>query len=188
MGYALKVNCLVPQKGKGKRPDNTYHAVSGNTVDLLDGLLEVGRASKKMKISKDNAIPQFKQIVQALASANNDEAISEAVKDMERIIHSLIKDSTGDSNYDQALEQVGVMREQMFNYEMPELYNRFLRDLKIKIKSGALGDGRKDLWWRIRYPGTLGLITKDQLDPSNVTAEEAKKVCVAREYMATTIY
>lgn len=186
MDCALRLDCLAPPKGKGKRPDNTYHAVSGNAVDLLDGLLEVGRVSKRKKISKNNAIPEFKQVVQALASANDEEAISEAVKDMERVIHSLIKESTGDSNYDQALEQIGVLREQMFNYEIPELYNRFLRDLKTKIKSGALGEGRKDLWWRVRYPGKLGLITMEQLDPSDVTAEEAKKVSVASEQSLMT--
>lgn len=95
---------------------------------------------------------------------------------MERIVHSLITESMGDSSYDQALEDVGVMRGQMIDLEMPELYNRFLRDLKTKIKSEALGGDRRDMWFRIRTNRRLGLITNKQSDPSDVTEEQARSV------------
>lgn len=149
-------------------------------LDLLESLYEAGQEKKKKKISKENAVPEFKQIVQALAEANEDEAIHEAVRDMERIVHSLIAESMGDNNYDQALEDIGVMRGQMIELEMPDLYNRFLRDLKNKIKSGTLGGDRRDLWFRIRTNRRLGLITNKQSDPSDVTEEEASSVSITR--------
>lgn len=146
-------------------------------LDLLESLFESGR-SKKTKISRDNAVPEFKQTVQALADANEDEVIYEAMRDMERIVHALITDSLGDNNYDQALEDIVVMRGQMIDLEMPELYNSFLKDLKTKIKSGALGGDRRDMWFRIRTHGMLGLITNRQSEPSVVTDDEARSVSV----------
>lgn len=160
----------------GPISSSLYKGVSG--LDLLDSLYEAGQARKKKRISKDNAVPEFKQIVQSLAEANEDEAIHEAVKDMERIIHSLITESMGDSNYDRALENIGVMRGQMIDLEMPELYNQFLKDLRTEIKSEALGGDRRDMWYRVRTNGRLGLITNRQSEPSKITEQEASSVSV----------
>lgn len=124
-------------------------------------------------------MPEFKQVLQSLANANEDEGIVKAVKEMGNIVQSLIKESTGDSNYDQAIESIGVMREQMIGLELPELYNDFLKELKKKIKSGALGGDRKAMWIKIRYPGRLGLISSAQSEASNVTSEEARSVSFA---------
>lgn len=161
------------------------NGVSG--LDLLESLYEAGQARKKKKISKENAVPEFKQIVQGLAEANEDEAIHKAVRDMQRIVHSLITESMGDNNYDQALEDIGVMRGEMIDLEMPGLYNSFLRDLKAKIKSGALGGDRRDMWFRMRTQRRLGLITNRQSDPSNVTEDEAYSVSIA-PCPLTTLY
>lgn len=161
---------LATIKGKGKRQRETSQTtgpISG--IDVV-ALLREGEAAKRKKISKGNSIPEFKQI---LADASEEKAIAQAVKDMGRIVQSLIKESTGDSNYNRALENIGVMREQMIDYEMPGLYNDFLRDLKTKLQSDALEGDRKEMWHDIRWAKGLGLITKDQSEPSDVTAEEA---------------
>lgn len=142
-------------------------------------MLQIGRETKKQRISKENAIPEFKQLLRSLAFVETDEAIENAMKDMAQIVHSLIKESFGDHNYDQALEDIGVMREQMVGFEMPKLYNDFLEDLKSRIKSESLGGDRRDMWTRIRSTGKLGLITADQSETSNVTKENAYKVRMA---------
>lgn len=128
-------------------------------------------------------MPEFKQVLQSLAKASEDEGIVKAVKEMGTIVQSLIKDSTGDSNYDQAIESIGVMREQMIDLELPELYNDFLRELKTKIKSNTLGGDRKEMWLKIRYPGRLGLISSSQSEASNVTDEEARNVSFAPSFV-----
>lgn len=139
-------------------------------------MLAEGVKAKKTKISKENAVPEFKQVLQSLASADEDEGIVQAVKDMGKIVQTLITESMGNSNYDRAAENIGVMREQMIGLELPGLYNDFLKELKTNIKSGALGGDRKEMWMRIRFPGKLGLITRSQSDASDVTAEEARDV------------
>lgn len=142
----------------------------------LDDILADGVQVKKTKISKENAVPEFKQVLQSLARANEDEGIVKAVKEMGKIVETVVTESMGDSNYDRATENIGVMREQMIGLELPELYNDFMRDFKTKLKSGALGGDRKEMWLKIRYPGRLGLITQAQSDASNVTDEEARNV------------
>lgn len=167
---------IAPEKKKFKRQQE-----SGKNDGPISGLdisriLTVGAAQKQNNISKNNAVPEFKQVLQTLAQANEDEGIVKAVKEMGNIVYSLIKESTGDSNYEQAIESIGVMREQMIGLESPDLYNDFLKELKTKIKSNALGGDRKEMWLKIRYPGRLGLITSAQSEASGVTTEEARSV------------
>jgi ATP-dependent DNA helicase 2 subunit 2 len=71
------------------------------------------------------------------------------------------------------------MREQCIDFEVPQLYNDFLRDLKKQISSGALGGDRREMWSKyIMWPaqGRLGLITKSQCEASDVPEEEAQQV------------
>lgn len=170
------ISPIAPEKKKFRRQQE-FGKNEGPVSGLdIDSILSVGVAQKQTHISKYNAVPDFKQVVQALAKANEDDGIVKAVEEMEEIVESLIRESTGDSKYDQAVESLGVMRDQMIGLELPELYNDFLKDLKTKIKSNALGGDRKEMWLKIRYPGRLGLITSAQSDASGVTDEEARNV------------
>lgn len=167
----------VPEKVKGKRSrGESMKPSSGLDVDSL---LDMGLARKKTKISKDNAIPEFKQTLNRLHAASKDEEIESAVIEMGEIIQSLIKESMGDKNYARAQENLGVMREQCIEFEVPQLYNNILKDLKKQISSGVLGGDRREMWAKyIRWPGNgqLGLITKYQCEASEVNFDEAEKV------------
>lgn len=141
--------------------------LSGLDVDSL-----LNTREKRQKISKDNAIPEFKQI---LESAEDLKTIEEASKQMSSIICSLITHSVGDSGYGRATETLGVMRDELLGLEEPKIYNNFVRDLKRKLLGGELGGDRRDFMWEIRKV-KLGLIAQDKLDVSEVTQEEASEV------------
>lgn len=166
---------IAPEKKKFKRQESGKNDGPVSGLDI-DSILMNGAAQKQGQISKGNAVPEFKQVLQSLAKANEDEGIIKAVNEMGDIVQSLIKESTGDGNYDQAIESIGVMREQMIGLELPEIYNDFLKRLKTRILSEELGGNRKEMWLRIRYPGRLGLITSAQSEASTVTSEEARIV------------
>lgn len=168
----------VPEKASGRfRRGQPEKPSSGFDVDSV---LNKGLDRKKNKISKDNSIPEFKQALRhRLGAANKDEELENAVKDMAQIVQSLIKESMGDKDYARAQENIGVMREQCIEFEISQVYNDFLRDLKKQISSGALGGDRREMWSKyIMWPaqGRLGLITKRQSESSDVTEEEAQQV------------
>lgn len=153
----------VPPKAKGKRQRETVKPISGLDVDALLG------GEKKGSISPENAIPDFKR---ALNSSEEVEQIADATKQMGAIVQSLITDSFGDNKYAQAMESIGVMREELTNLEEPGQYNDFVRDLKKNLLSGTLGGDRRDFWFKIRW-AKLGLINQSQSEASTVTLEEA---------------
>ncbi|KAI1074338.1 ATP-dependent DNA helicase II subunit 2 [Whalleya microplaca] len=156
----------VPPKAKARREKgNKPQPISGLDVDALLNQPE----NKRKKIDPENAIPSFKQMVEY---ADEDPEIEDAAKQMGTIIRSLITDSFGDSKYDRAVENLSVLRETMVKWEMPELYNSFMRDFKKRLLSGELGGDRRDMWWRIRRD-KLGLIDNVLSEPSKVTPEEA---------------
>ncbi|KUI55519.1 ATP-dependent DNA helicase II subunit 2 [Cytospora mali] len=167
----------VPKKATGKGGARPAEKPSSG-IDV-DSLLSKGISRKKNKISKENAIPEFKQTLRhRLNAANEDEEIENAVKDMGQIVQSLIKESMGDKDYARAQENIGVMREQCIEFEVPHLYNDFLRDLKRHISSGALCGDRREMWTKyVQWPaqGRLGLITKSQCEASDVTEDEAQQ-------------
>ncbi|KAH7328574.1 putative Ku family DNA helicase [Stachybotrys elegans] len=159
----------VPPKAKGKRRKETVKPLSGLDVDALLG-------DQRETISSENPVPDFKR---ALASSQQVEEIDEASKQMGSIIQSLVSESFGDSKYAQAIECLGVMREELSNMEEPGLYNTFIQDLKKKLLSGALGGDRRDFWFKIRV-SKLGLIDQNQSDVSKVTAETADEFYKSR--------
>lgn len=136
---------------------------------------------KKGKISSENAVPEFKQV---LATSVDVSEIEEAAKQMGAIVRSLVTDSFGDSKYDRALESVGTMREELTNMEEPGLYNSFVRDLKKKLLSGALGGDRRDFWFKIRW-ARLGLIDTKQSEVSDVAPDAAEEVRHCSKYCTT---
>lgn len=94
---------------------------------------------------------------------------------MSGITRSLITYSLGDSGYGRAVENIGVMREELIILEMPELYNDMIIDLRKKLLGGELGGDRRDLWFKLRGL-KLGLVTKDNCELSDVTEEQAAEV------------
>jgi ATP-dependent DNA helicase 2 subunit 2 len=110
-----------------------------------------------------------------LATAETIEAVKDASGQMEKIIEGHIRTSFGDSNYDRAVEELGVLREELVDYEEPELYNDIIRRIKDKILKEQLGGDRQELWWLIRR-SKIGLIDKSVSDRSEVTEEETKQV------------
>lgn len=103
--------------------------------------------------------------------------MEDAVEQMTGIIETQIKNSLGDANYDRAIELLGVVRDELVDYEEPKLFNGFLRQLKEKLLKEELGGDRSELWWLVRRH-RLGLIDKQMSDQSDVDAEEAKKVSI----------
>ncbi|KAJ6785724.1 hypothetical protein PWT90_07098 [Aphanocladium album] len=155
----------VPPKAKGRRNREAIKPISGLDVDALLG------EDSKGQITPENAVPDFKR---AMATSEEITDIQNAAKQMGEIIESLVTDSFGDSKYAQAVECIGVMREELINMEEPEMYNNFVRELKKSLLSGALGGDRRDFWFKLRW-SRLGLIEQSQSDVSKVTAEEAEE-------------
>lgn len=158
----------VPPVAKPKRARESIKPLSGLDVDAL-----LGRP-KKVTISPDNSIPQFKQ---AIAAAEELSEIEDAAHQIGDVVRSLITDSFADSQYDRVLENIGVMREQLVEMEEPALYNTFVTDLKKRLLSGELGGDRRDMWLRIK-DSKLGLIDASQSEVSKVTKDQSDEVCI----------
>ena len=114
-----------------------------------------------------------------MARADTLEDIKEAVKQLAKIINDQVRESFGNSNYDRAVEELGVMRSELIELEEPSLYNEMLRKLKQDILSEALGGDRREMWWHIRKT-RLGLIDRHTSAVSEVREEEAKEFMVAK--------
>ncbi|ORY70158.1 putative Ku family DNA helicase [Pseudomassariella vexata] len=154
----------VPPKAKGKRQRDAIKPISGLDVDALLQTPE----NKRTKIDPNNAVPEFKQMVD---NAEDIKTFEEATKQIGHIIRQLITDSLGDVNYDRAIEVMGVLRESLINIEEPGFYNSFIKDLKKRLLSGELGGDRRELWWQVKG-AKLGLIDQNMSDVSKVTPEE----------------
>lgn len=154
----------VPPKVKGrKRNREMDKPLSGLNVE------ELFRKEKRTKIDPENAIPEFKQ---ALAIADSLDAVKDFMMQMAAIVEDRIRHSFGDSGYARAVEELGVMRQEMIELEEPGPYNDMLRELKRKIMAEELGGNRKEMWWLVRK-SKVGLIDKKALHVSGVTEEEA---------------
>jgi ATP-dependent DNA helicase 2 subunit 2 len=154
----------VPPKVKGRKRDREMDKpLSGLNVD------DLFRKEKRTKISPENPIPEFKQ---ALAITDSLDAVKDAVKQMTAIVEDQIRHSFGDSAYERAVEELGVMRQEMIDLEEPGLYNDMLRELKRKIMAEELGGNRREMWWFVRK-NRIGLIDKRTSSMSDVTEEEA---------------
>lgn len=156
----------VPPKLKGhKRHRDKAVPLSGLDVDKLLG------QEKRVKISIQNPIPEFKQMLDTTEDPNG---IQDAANQLSAIIEMRIKDSFGDDAYGQALEELRVLREELIDMEEPGIYNDFMTSLKKKLLGDSLGGDRREMWWQLRK-NQLGLIETKQHPMSKVTSEEAKQ-------------
>ena len=155
----------VPPRVKGrKRFREAEKPLSGLNVE------ELFRKEKRgKKIDPSNAVPEFKQM---LDLAEDESVIPEAMKQMTTIVEDQIKNSFGDSKYNQALEGISTMRLAMVEMEEPKLYNDMLRGLKSKLLAGELGGDRKEMWYLVRRH-MVGLIDKKSSPVSDVSPEQA---------------
>ncbi|RFU34764.1 hypothetical protein B7463_g1513, partial [Scytalidium lignicola] len=156
----------VPPKVKGKRNrQDIIKPLSGLDVESLLG------KEKRQKISHDNAIPEFRQMLNTAESVSS---IQEATDQMASIIRTLVTRSLGDSGYGRAIENLRVMRDELILLEESTIYNDFIRDFKKRTTKGELGGDRRDFWWDIRK-NRLGLVDKATLEFSDVSEKEASE-------------
>lgn len=161
----------VPPKAQSRRRNrNDIKPLSGLDVGALLGNNSNNGDRKKIKITRENPIPEFRQ---ALDAAESVDALRDAVKQLSAIIETQITDSFGDVAYGKALEELGTMRSEMIDMEEPEAYNDFVRTLKRKLLGEELGGDRRDMWLEMRK-NKLGLIEKKVSDKSGVDEDEAK--------------
>ncbi|KAL8689848.1 MAG: hypothetical protein Q9218_004568 [Villophora microphyllina] len=157
----------VPPKVQGRRRNrNEVKPLSGLNVEAL-----LGGSKKTVRISSQNAVPDFRR---AVNNAGSVEEIQSAARQLGSIVEARIKDSFGDIAYARAIEEITVLREEMSEFEEPEIYNDFARGLKRKLLSEELGGNRKDFWWEFRK-SRLGLIDRKASENSMATEEDAKE-------------
>ncbi|OQV05397.1 Ku70/Ku80 alpha/beta domain-containing protein [Cladophialophora immunda] len=164
----------VPSKVKGRRRYRDREAekpLSGLNVEELFRKTRPSTERGKVHISPDNAIPEFKQL---LESTGDMEIVKDAVRQMQEILEGLVKSDFGGQNYPRVVAGLGEMRQELIGYEEPMLYNAVMRQLKEKIFREQLGGNRRELWWTIRK-SKLGLISKDEDDRSSVDAVDAEE-------------
>ena len=163
----------VPPKTKGRRRyREAEKPLSGLDVEQL--FRKEGDAQQS--ISPDNSIPEFKRM---LASSDNMDTIKAAVGQMGSIVEDRITKSFADMGYQRALEEIGVLRQELIEFEEPKLYNDLLRSLKKKILSGELGGNRRDFWILLKL-SKVGLIDKKASSVSDVSPEEADEFMIAK--------
>ena len=163
---AADVKKVPPKVHSRKRNRNEIKPLSGLDVGALLG----NNKSKKIKITRENTIPEFRQ---ALDAAESEDAIRDIAKQLSSVIEGQVKDSFGDTAYGKAIEELSTMRSEMIEMEEPGAYNEFIRTLKAKLLGEELGGDRREMWYKIRR-NKLGLIEKRSSDKSNVDEDEAK--------------
>ena len=150
----------VPPRTKGrKRNRETDKPISGLDVDDLFRRTDNNNnnlATSRTKLTSENPIPEFKTLLH-LSSDPAD--IPTYATQFTTIIEFRIRSSFGDQHYERVIEELGVLRDELLEYEAPGVWNDCIREIKNKILGGELGEGRRELWWLIRRR-RLGLIVK----------------------------
>ena len=168
---AADVKAVPPKTQARKRRREQVKPLSGLDVGAL-----LGTKSKKIKISKENAIPDFRQ---ALDQTESSEGLKEVAQQFGSIIEVQIKDSFADQAYQSAIEKIGTMRKGMIEDDEPDVFNEFIRDLKEKILNEKLNGDRREMWWLIKM-NKLGLIPQSVSKTSTVTEDQAKEFLLSR--------
>ncbi|KAG0647032.1 ATP-dependent DNA helicase II subunit [Hyphodiscus hymeniophilus] len=160
----------VPPKVKGKGKREAIKPLSDLKIDLLLN------SRRREKISPDNSIAEFRQMLDHADGTDNAGLLRDAAKQMGDIIVELIQrhavGTSAGTTEEQAVENMTVMRDAMIEYEEPELYNKFIRPLKRDLLSGKMGENRTRLWFKVKS-AKLGLIDDGTSEKSPVSAEQA---------------
>ncbi|KAF1816526.1 ATP-dependent DNA helicase II subunit 2 [Eremomyces bilateralis CBS 781.70] len=158
----------VPPKSKArKRARSPEKPLSGLDVSSL-----LSTTHPPRKISRENAIPEFKQLLRTAGGAAD---IHSACQQLGLVIASYVKHSLGNAGYERAIEALRVCREEAIELEEPGAYNAMLLELKRKLLDGELGEERREWWWRVRM-NPVGVIDKKVSEFSEVEVEEGRKL------------
>ncbi|EMD00539.1 hypothetical protein BAUCODRAFT_172807 [Baudoinia panamericana UAMH 10762] len=168
----------VPPKARGRRFGRGKEAPKPLSDLDVGALLAKDMKRKRRRIDPDNAIPEFKQLIDAQDTEEALDVVHDACKQFKDIICDWIKHSVGNSGYGRAIEGIRVMRENMAEIDEAGFFNEVLRDIKAKLLGGELGDGRSEMWYMVRV-NKLGLL-QDQDATNGVSAEEAKAFLTAK--------
>jgi ATP-dependent DNA helicase 2 subunit 2 len=168
----------VELKVRGKRNRDQITPLSGLDVNsLLDN--EKPRAARK--ITMENSIPDFRQLLPATVSTSE---VVDLVDQMAQIIYKMVADIPTGGSIDRVAENMRVLRTDLLDLEMPDIYNDFIRDFKLKLVSGELfksefASNKRELWFLIKST-KLGLIDKEVSEHSTISKEEAAQVSTYR--------
>lgn len=94
---------------------------------------------------------------------------------MGRIIEDLMTNSIGERNNHRVLEHLAVMREELKEFEEPNMFNDFLNKFIGDLLAKKLGGPRREMWWLMKRK-KLGLIDKTEQPNSSVDEKEAQEV------------
>lgn len=165
----------VPPKARGKRQKGKEapKPISSLDIDsLLDSGKEPGRSMER--IDPKNAVPEFKRMFDKAYDNGDMDGVQNACNQLKPIIFDRIKHSVGNSGYQSALELMGAMRERCIENDVPNAYNDFARELKIKALKEELDGDRRDFMVEVRNH-RMGLIVLVKDDHGGVTEEEGKE-------------
>ncbi|KAL9087556.1 MAG: hypothetical protein Q9159_003572 [Coniocarpon cinnabarinum] len=140
----------------------------------VTALLGERSAANQRRISPQNAIPEFKQMMDG---AEDIETVRDGVKQFGDIIRQWITQSMGDSNYGRVLEGIGLMRRECIELEEAGTFNDLMRDLKQELFEEKLGGDRRELWWQLRI-SKLSLIEKGAAPEGGVEEDEARQFLI----------
>lgn len=107
-----------------------------------------------------------------LDNADKEDIIRQAAQQMGAIVTKRIQDSYGDNAYEQAIEEMTALRDEMKEMEEPGLWNDFVKGLKKQLLDGEIGEGRDEFWFLIRR-ARLGLLEGRSPNGDQITEEEA---------------
>jgi len=171
----------VPPPARGKRFGRGKKEPPKPISSLdVDDLLHQDEHRSKKRIDPKNAIPEFKQVLQAVSGDMTDiDAVRDACQQLQEIIHTLIKTSVGTMKNKQSLELIRIMREECYDKGVEEIFNDFIRDLKKKLLSEELNGDRTDMWFDIRRD-KQGLILKTDDNPGGASKEEVEEFLKAK--------
>ncbi|KAF2719457.1 SPOC domain-like protein [Polychaeton citri CBS 116435] len=156
----------VPPKARGKRGRGGKRDQDKPLSDLdVDALLAADpkRSASSKKISDDNAIPEFKQL---LNKATSSEDIIDAIKQLGQIVKGWVDNSVGSSSDDRVIEVLGVMRRSADELDESDAWNEFLRGLKTKLLGGSLGGEKRELFAKLKWK-RLGLVDAEDGEQKN---------------------
>ncbi|EPS42810.1 hypothetical protein H072_3234 [Dactylellina haptotyla CBS 200.50] len=156
---------FIPAKAKGKKIGRDK-PLSGLDIGKL-----LEERTRSQRINRDNPIPEFRQMI---ASVQKNEDIRDLVQQMGEIIKDNIRTSVADMQYGCAVECLKVLREECITFEVFELYDVFVRGLKLFVETD-----RRDFWSKVRKE-KLGLVLPGEDERSSVTIDESNKFYYGR--------